>query len=97
MAAHRPAYAASLSRREPLGLVLDRHGRHRVVRIELPSNAAAPAAGALQSDATFEARIGAYLKSTQEWAPADKPPPAERHFIRKKRRARLFEARPNIT
>jgi hypothetical protein len=44
-------------------------------------------------DPSFEDQMTAYLKSTQEWAPLDRPPPAERHFIRKKRRAAFFEAR----
>ena len=32
-------------------------------------------------------------RASQEWAPADRPEPADRHFIRKNRRAALFEAR----
>jgi hypothetical protein len=53
--------------------------------------------GALQIDAAFEERMGAYLKETEAWAPPDRPPPAERHFIRKKRRAAFFEARNKPT
>ena len=34
-----------------------------------------------------------YLKSTQEWEPADGVPAAERHFLRKKRRAAFFESK----
>jgi hypothetical protein len=41
----------------------------------------------------FEVQMNRYLKSTEEWAPPDRPAPAERHFIRKKRRAAFFEAR----
>lgn len=98
LAANRPRYLTSLAKREPLAFSLDdRHGRHRVVTLEPPTS---PAVAAEQSpvgfaDLVFEARIGAYLKSTEEWAPADQAPPAERHFIRKKRRARVFEARPD--
>jgi hypothetical protein len=44
-------------------------------------------------DPAFERRIAEYLKATEEWAPSDRPEPAERHFIRKKRRAAFFEAR----
>ncbi len=52
---------------------------------------------ALEPDANFEDRLNAYLKSTEEWAPPDRPEPAERHFIRKKRRAAHFEARSKPT
>lgn len=92
--AHRPTYVASHAKREPLALVLERVGRHPTVALE--STKVAPRAPDIAfTDIVFEARIGAYLKATQEWAPADQAPPAERHFIRKKRRARLFEARPD--
>ncbi len=99
LAAHRPAYAASLARRTMLELSLDDGGRHRVVSIGEPS---APAPHELTDapqlvDSAFEERIGAYLKETEAWAPPDRPAPAERHFIRKKRRAAFFEARQKPT
>ena len=56
-----------------------------------------PIIGLMDNDAAFERRIGDYLRATQEWAPPDRPEPAERHFIRKKRRAALFEARKKPT
>lgn len=98
LAANRSRYASSHAKREALELVLDRHGRHRIVTLEATPAviSSASATDALFSDVVFEAKIGAYLKATQEWAPADQAPPAERHFIRKKRRARLFEARPDV-
>jgi hypothetical protein len=89
-AAHRPLLVKSLQHHEPLWLEVERSGRHPVVR---PSGAQAPADPPLLVDPVFEDRMSAYLKSTQEWAPPDRPPPAERHFIRKKRRAAFFEAR----
>ncbi|GAC1303900.1 MAG: hypothetical protein NVS2B3_03630 [Vulcanimicrobiaceae bacterium] len=96
---NRPAYASSLAKRTSLELAIDRHGRHRIAA--LAATVAAPPASdphpALVADVAFEARIGAYLKATEAWAPADQAPPAERHFIRKKRRARLFEARGETT
>ena len=41
----------------------------------------------------FEAMMNAYLKAVEEREPSNLPPPAERHFIRKKRRASSFEGR----
>ena len=99
LAAHRPEYVACYDRRTPLELVLDRRGRHPIVL--LPRAGAAPQVAQSPAprlvDAAFERRIGEYLRATQEWAPADRPEPAERHFIRKKRRAALFEARKKPT
>ncbi len=99
LVANRPRYTSSHAKREPLALVLDRLGRHQIVTLEAapPLVSSAPSGDLLFADVVFEAKIGAYLKATQEWAPADQAPPAERHFIRKKRRARLFEARPDVT
>ena len=95
---NRPAYASSLAKRTSLELSIDRRGRHRTAALAdttAPTRADVPTA--LVRDVDFEARIGAYLKTTQEWAPPDQAAPAERHFIRKKRRARLFEARGETT
>ena len=44
-------------------------------------------------DDELEEQIAAYLKSTEEWEQPDGIPAAERHFLRKKRRAALFEKR----
>jgi hypothetical protein len=41
-------------------------------------------------DAAFEAQMNEYLKSTEEWAPPDRPQPFERHLFRKKQRAKIF-------
>ena len=95
LAAHRPTYVASHRSRTPLALELDARGRHAIVTLErgAPQTQAAPRL----VDDGFEAQMNAYLKSTQEWAPLDRPAPAERHFIRKKRRAAFFEARNTAT
>ncbi len=95
LAAHRPAYTGSHARRTPLEFVVNDAGRHRVVTLEAAPPA--PPVAPLLTDAGFEERIGAYLKETEAWAPPDRPAPAERHFIRKKRRAAFFEARNKPT
>jgi hypothetical protein len=45
------------------------------------------------TDPSFEAQIAAYLKSTEEWAPPDRPQPFERHLVRKQQRAKFYESR----
>ncbi len=102
LAANRPAYASSLAKRKPLEFDLTIEGRHPSVMLAdlasaSPAVAAKTAAAITAMDDAFEARMDAYLKATQEWAPPDQAPPAERHFIRKKRRARIFEARAVAT
>ncbi len=96
LAANRPAYVASHQSRTPLALELDRRGRHPIVVLERAAGGPTKPAPRLV-DEGFEAQMNAYLKSTQEWAPPDRPAPAERHFIRKKRRAAFFEARNTVT
>ncbi|MBC5809633.1 MAG: hypothetical protein GIW95_02065 [Candidatus Eremiobacteraeota bacterium] len=94
LAAHRPTFVRSLQRRELLAFHLERSGKRAAVRLaDAPPSTLPPPSSPGFGDAVFEARMNAYLKSTEEWAPADRPPPAERHFIRKKRRAAFFEAR----
>lgn len=44
------------------------------------------------TDPSFEAQIAAYLKSTEAWAPSDRPQPFERHLVRKRRRAKVFRS-----
>ncbi len=95
LAAHRPAYTGSHARRTPLDFVVNDAGRHSIVTLEAAAPAAADAPTLV--DPGFEERIGAYLKETEAWAPPDRPAPAERHFIRKKRRAAFFEARNKPT
>jgi hypothetical protein len=88
--AHADALTRSLQRREAICFALEMTGRHAVARVSLDALPLVP-------DPHFEERLNAYLKSTEEWAPPDRPEPAERHFIRKKRRAAHFEARAKPT
>ncbi|MBD5657292.1 MAG: hypothetical protein IAI50_19245 [Candidatus Eremiobacteraeota bacterium] len=98
LALNRPAILASRERRSSLDFALDRSGRHPIARLSRDRPEPAPPHAAPNlTDTSFEERIGAYLKSTESWAPTDRPEPAERHFIRKKRRAAFFEARTKTT
>jgi hypothetical protein len=81
--AHRPDYQRSLLRRKPLQFDLRRDGRRRPTVLLVPQ----------LRDEEFEAQIASYLKSTEEWESPDGIPAAERHFLRKKRRAALFESK----
>lgn len=93
LGAHGARLTSSQKNREPLYFALDERQRHPIA---FPSEAEAdgvPAAAATEPASVFEDRIRAYLKQTEEWAPPDRPEPAARHFIRKKRRAASFEAR----
>ena len=93
LAANRSAYVASRDRHRPLELRIAPGGRHPVAYLGEPPEPPL----SLATDLAFEMRLGAYLKATEEWAPPDRPAPAERHFIRKKRRAETFEARKKST
>ncbi|MGA8574464.1 MAG: hypothetical protein WB609_02100 [Candidatus Cybelea sp.] len=79
---HRDDYQRSLVGRKRLAFEVRRSGRRCAVSL----------APQLRDD-DFEEQIALFLKSTEEWEPADGPPAAERHFLRKKRRAALFESR----
>ncbi|HVN69353.1 MAG TPA: hypothetical protein VMU38_06880 [Candidatus Binatia bacterium] len=79
---HRDLYRRSLLGKKRLAFEVRRAGRRCAVSL-------APQI----SDDALEDQIAAFLKSTEEWEPADGVPAAERHFLRKKRRAALFEAK----
>lgn len=79
---HRDQYQRSLMRRKRLAFEVRRAGRRCAVSL----------APQIRDD-ELEDQIAAYLRSTEEWEPADGLPAAERHFLRKKRRAALFEAK----
>jgi hypothetical protein len=79
---HRHEYQRSLTGRKRLTFEVRREGRRCAVSL-------APQL----RDASFEEQIASYLKSTEEWEPADGLPAAERHFLQKKRRAALFESK----
>ena len=80
--AHRDLYQRSLVRRKRLAFEVRREGRRNAVSL----------APQIHDDA-LEEQITSYLRSTEEWEPADGVPAAQRHFLRKKRRAALFESR----
>jgi len=79
---HRAQYERSLLRHKRLAFEVRRTGKRCAVSL----------APQLRDD-RLEEQIASYLKSTEEWEPADGPPIAERHFLRKKRRAALFESK----
>jgi hypothetical protein len=79
---HRDEYQRALVRRKRLAFEVRRQGRRCAVSL----------APQIRDD-TLEEQIASYLKSTEEWEPADGIPAAERHFLRKKRRAALFESK----
>jgi hypothetical protein len=79
---HRGYYDRAVLTRKSLEFVMSSEGRHPMVLL-------APQL----RDEQFEAQIAGYLKATQEWEDPERPPAHERHFLRKKRRAALFESR----
>lgn len=79
---HRDEYQRSLMRRKRLAFEVRREGRRCAVSLAPQIH-----------DETLEEQIASYLRSTEEWEPADGVPAAERHFLRKKRRAALFESK----
>jgi hypothetical protein len=79
---HRAAYDHALVSRRAQAFVVQENARHPVAMI-------APQL----RDERFEEQIAGYLKATAEWEDPEKPPAHERHFLRKKRRAALFESR----
>ena len=82
VAAHQLDYQRSLVRRKELAFEVRRDGRR-------PTVVLAPQI----HDDELEAQIASYLKSTEEWESPDGVPASERHFLRKKRRAALFESK----
>jgi hypothetical protein len=96
LCAHQATFDASLSRREALALEVEPRGKHLLAflaRADRPAAEPVPAEIVSVHDSLFEEQMRRYLKETEEWAPPDRPHPAERHFIRKKRRAAHFEGR----
>ncbi|MGH8164585.1 MAG: hypothetical protein ACREP1_09655 [Rhodanobacteraceae bacterium] len=80
--AHVAAYRRAMTGRKEVAFAVARAGRHPIVLL----------APQIRDDA-FEAQIAGYLKQTQEWETPEAPPAHERHFLRKKKRAALFESR----
>jgi hypothetical protein len=79
---HRDQYQRSLVRRKRVAFEVRRQGRRAAVSLAPQIH-----------DEELEEQIASYLKSTEEWEPADAMPAAERHFLKKKRRAALFAAK----
>jgi hypothetical protein len=79
---HRTDYERALNGRKSLEFVLRSSGRHLTAML-------APQL----RDEDFEEQIAGFLKMTEEWEKPDAPPAHERHFLRKKKRAALFESR----
>lgn len=79
---HRDQYQRSLTGRKRLAFEVRREGRRCAVSL----------APQIRDD-DLEEQIASYLKSTEEWEPADGIPAAQHHFLRKKRRAALFDAK----
>lgn len=89
--ANRATFTRALEQRTttlPFDLVGPRQLVLAKTRVDEPIVPATPAPAL--TDPALEAQIASYLKSTEEWAPADRPQPFERHLFRKKQRAKLF-------
>lgn len=79
---HRTAYEGSLMNHQPLTFEVRRDGRRCAVSL-------APQI----LDEGLEEKISAYLRQTEAWETPDAMPAAERHFLKKKKRAALFAER----
>lgn len=79
---HRPAYERALTGRKVLEFIVRGDRRHTMALL-------APQL----RDEDFEEQIAGYLKMTEEWEKPEGPPAHERHFLRKKKRAALFESK----
>ena len=79
---NRASYERALTGRKTLDFLVSVAGRHTTVAL-------APQL----RDEDFEEQIAGYLKMTEAWERPDAPPAHERHFLRKKKRAALFESR----
>jgi hypothetical protein len=88
---NRAAYTRALEHKE-VTLPFDLAGRMAVLAQTRVDEVVATSTPPALTDPSFEAQIAAYLKSTEAWAPADRPQPFERHLIRKRQRARAFQS-----
>jgi hypothetical protein len=88
--ANRAAYTRALEARSTT-LPFDLLGRTlSLAKTRVDELPVALASAPILSDPAFEAQLNDYLKSTEEWAPPDRPQPFERHLFRKKQRAKNF-------
>lgn len=92
---HRRRFEAALNTRSRLPFEVRSQGRGQIAMLaasQLDPVIVAPRGDAVSlTDEAFEARLAAYLRETEDWAPPDKPQPFERHLIRKRRRTAQFE------
>ncbi len=79
---HRGSYERSLTNHQRLTFEVRRDGRRRSVLL-------APQI----VDYALEEKIASYLRETEEWQSPDALPAAERHFLKKKKRAAAFSNR----
>jgi len=89
---NRSSYTRGLDHKD-LTMPFDLVGRMVVLAQTRVDEVAATTPVPPLTDPSFEAQIAAYLKSTEEWAPPDRPQPFERHLVRKRQRAKHFESR----
>jgi hypothetical protein len=88
--ANRAAYSRALDARTTT-LPFDLLGRSLMLAKTRADESIVPSTPApVLHDPAFEAQMNEYLKSTEEWAPPDRPQPFERHLFRKKQRAKIF-------
>lgn len=88
--ANRAAYTRALDARTTT-LPFDLLGRSLILAKTRADETIVPTSPApVLHDPAFEAQLNEYLKSTEAWAPPDRPQPFERHLFRKKQRAKLF-------
>ncbi|HEY0798301.1 MAG TPA: hypothetical protein VGD50_04075 [Candidatus Baltobacteraceae bacterium] len=89
--AHRAILHDSMIKKQELPFAVARTGRRPAAFVTPDALARTPAPQL--TDNLFEERMNTYLRSVADHESLDGPPPAERHFIRKKKRAAIFEAR----
>jgi hypothetical protein len=88
--ANRAAYTRALDARTTT-LPFDLSGRSLILAKTRVDESIVPTSPApVLHDPAFEAHMNEYLKSTEGWAPPDRPQPFERHLFRKKQRAKIF-------
>jgi hypothetical protein len=88
--ANRAAYTRALEARA-MTLPFDLLGRSlSLAKTRADEPIIAPSPAPQLHDPAFEAQMNEYLKSTEDWAPPDRPQPFERHLFRKKQRAKIF-------
>jgi hypothetical protein len=88
--ANRAAYSRALDARTTT-LPFDLQGRSLMLaKTRADESIVASTPAPVLHDPAFEAQMNEYLRSTEEWAPPDRPQPFERHLFRKKQRAKTF-------